>query len=57
MKKIPLETFIKQPKDDITSASITYNDMDLFLFLRDKTTMIELMEKQEKPKDTKCTVK
>ena len=57
MKKISLETFIKHPKGELDIASITYNDIELFLFIKDKAKMIELMEKQEKSKDNKCTGK
>lgn len=57
MKKIALETFIKEPKNELHDVSVTYNEVELFLFLKDKAKMIELMDKREKPKENKCTGK
>lgn len=57
MKTIALETFIKQAKDEIDSASVVYNNIELFIFTKEKMQVIELMDKQKKPKDKQCMVK
>lgn len=53
MGKIALENFIKQSKDEISDASITYNNIELFLFIKDKNKMLDIISNQPQSKDNK----